>query len=402
MCCIYLAQIANGKGLFIGSSLALHKKINKFKQSTLPIKSTKSNKAIKTNSIDAVDLKDVTQKQQFRKTIMSLAMSLGSMVLSRKISNLNYKSNDVVMLARLGFCLYLVLTQVLYWLVVQHIKGTNDRSLMPTPSLAENPMAALSELLGSINNLADGGLATKTKKRALTVAEYDLEEARKVFVSPLGMEIGIVAFIHIVLRKNTPLLLAPLMMLSGKLQSPVSLLHLLRMQPVGDLQRPFKNMLETFVSSLTAAPATTAEEVASPFSPDAQQMKSSQDAARALEDMLQDAMRGFDPASLTAAGSALRETEEAVADAADSEAADEGEGEEAVAEDSEEDAEEEEETDAEEEVEEVEEGERDSDSEEQEEGEGVPDSEEQREEEEADLSEEAEMDLDEEEIAAEE
>jgi hypothetical protein len=160
------------------------------------------------------------------------------------VSKLDFADKSVLKLARILFGVYILVTQVLFSYLTQTILARkNDNLFVEVPDKRTHPLAAMTGLF----NEMDG---TNDKKRLVTVRDYDLGEAKKVFISSLPTELFGVLFLHLVFHWNTPLLLAPLSLLSSKLQSPVVQVNLLGLHPVGTLKRPFAGMLDSLVSSL--------------------------------------------------------------------------------------------------------------------------------------------------------
>ncbi len=183
ICC---CQIMCHSGVLIGSRLAVHKKpkaVNKKTAILLPKESdTSDNTRLKINA------DSVIKKQNIIMTVQQLGMSFASMAISRKINKLDFTNKVVLKYSRLAFCAYIVLAQLLHFLLVQLIKARNDQSTVHLPIGPENPLAAISELLLGLN-----GPATPAKK-SVSVREYDLAEADKLFANaeslPAAVAVG--------------------------------------------------------------------------------------------------------------------------------------------------------------------------------------------------------------------
>ena len=173
----------------------------------------------------------IIKKQQTIETVLSMILSLFSMYTSRKIFKLDFKNAKIRRASRLIFCGYIALMQLLQAYLIQRINRLKDTTIVnesSQSSAALNSLGAISSLLG-----------LKKDKVPVTTMQYDLKEVAKLFASILP-ELFVMAIVNIIFGKAFVfLLLLPMMALNNLLKAPIIQIHLLGLQPLGKLKRPF-------------------------------------------------------------------------------------------------------------------------------------------------------------------
>jgi hypothetical protein len=156
----------------------------------------------------------------------------------------------------------LYLRQVLFWFLARQVEKRDDNTLLPQ-SAAGNPLQAAMGLLGpklagahpagamlgSVLSMAGAG---EGKGTVQTVKQHDLAEVKKLASSML-FELLAATYMHFISKSTSQLLMIPLMGITGKLKAPIVQIHLLRMRPVGALQRPFKSGIEAMLGAMSGA-----------------------------------------------------------------------------------------------------------------------------------------------------
>jgi hypothetical protein len=229
-------------GKFIGLHMAVHKKSKQREQTERPIltKSAHPKKLVTDGDADAT-----LGKQKVFQIVQQISLSLGSWYLSRIVSKLDFTDKSVLKLSRIAFGIYIMVVQIIYAFLTKTILSRDNNNSFVEALDKSQSFSTMTGLFNEVDSTHD-----PNKKQLISVRDYDLSEAKKVFISSLPIELLGVLFLHLVFHWNTPLLLAPLSLLSSKLQSPVVQVNLLGLHPVGSLKRPFAGMLDSLVSSL--------------------------------------------------------------------------------------------------------------------------------------------------------
>lgn len=303
------ASSASRLGRVFGSAFAVHKKIKKAaanKKAQAAVKPKNIKQAPITKLKDDIDLgkqkatvdvvkvpvvedparaANILKRQASLLGRQQMVLSIGRMVLSRFVFKINYKDPKTLVYARLTFVGYLLLYQVcqnvstitchttllthhiflqaLLWFLNQQVSKRDDNTILhkaPNSGMQAllSKVGALSGQSAMTNTLLSLAQLTTPAEDKMTVKAHDIKQIKEL-TSALYFELFTTSVMHFVFGFQVPVLMAPLMGVCKLLQHPLVLLHVFRMHPVGQLERPFKTGLETFMSSLSPAkPAASA------------------------------------------------------------------------------------------------------------------------------------------------
>lgn len=189
------------------------------------------------NSFDNIDKTDL---------YMKFAATSAAFVISRLLNKLDYKNKKIILLSRIVYFSYLILTQLLVFYLKSKISKANNKTFIELKS--------------------PGFMAqTKILPKKITVKDYDLQEAQKL-TSSLFMEILFVLFVHIKQQKVQPLFYLPIMSVFNKMSNPIIRIHLFGEKAINKLSRPFKTGFEDIFEKLNQPkseleiPATSSED----------------------------------------------------------------------------------------------------------------------------------------------
>ncbi|KAJ1431991.1 hypothetical protein B484DRAFT_36506 [Ochromonadaceae sp. CCMP2298] len=153
---------------------------------------------------------DALIKEQTKFTgTQQMVISISSMVLSRMIFKVDYSDPQTLMLARLAFAAYLLLSQALFWFLRRQVTIRDDRHVLQKTSVGGGLMGAgLTAVMSGDPAAILGALSGKKegKEQLMTVKQHDLAEIRKLASSVLFELLG-VTFVHFVNKNTAPLLL---------------------------------------------------------------------------------------------------------------------------------------------------------------------------------------------------
>ena len=68
----------------------------------------------------------VIQRQATKLQVLQVILSIGSMLLSRKIFQLDFKNEKILQISRIIFSVYVLLNQLLFWIIKKQIEDKND------------------------------------------------------------------------------------------------------------------------------------------------------------------------------------------------------------------------------------------------------------------------------------
>ena len=166
------------------------------------------------------------------------------------------KDKKAILLARLGYCLFLAAHQWLLTLVQERVVAANDMTPLTVP--VTNPLlaaatkgAAETSKASSENEepTAASLLASKLAEYATketTVRDYDLDMIKKGRTSELG-NLAVMAYFHLRRGHLQPLVASTVMGFAALLKLPLVQIHLLGRDSVGALERPFKPPVPAWV-----------------------------------------------------------------------------------------------------------------------------------------------------------
>jgi len=192
---------------------------------------------------------ELAKRQNGNNVKLQVAMSCMYMVASRYIFKIDFTVKRVEQICRLVFCAYLLLSQLLFWFLKKQIEQINDDTpvAIPTSNMGL-PLPGTTPPASEVNDAP-----------ALTAKEYDLAELSKLS-SGIFFEVLSVTYMHFVSKAGKPLLFVPMTGIMNKFKAPIVQIHLFGAKPIGQLARPFKTGMETFLTSVAAAAAPEAPE----------------------------------------------------------------------------------------------------------------------------------------------
>jgi hypothetical protein len=191
--------------------------------------------------------KKVIEWQKGVMQVHGALISITSMYLSRKIMKVDYKNPEVLKKVRIVFVSYLIFAQLLYFVLKFLIKRDNNHTELVTPP--PNPATNIPVLGGSSLMKMIDGFGKKKLGVPISVKQYDLQQNKELFTSLITEIIG-VTILHFVFKMGAPLLMVPMWGVTNRLKSPLILIRLFGMKPVGQFSRPFKSSMEMMMSDM--------------------------------------------------------------------------------------------------------------------------------------------------------
>jgi len=239
-------------GLFIGTSLAVQKNPKKDAKRISVVEKVEKHKKAKPKKIKEAILTEeetnkIIKRQQSIESLLQMLISVGSMVYSRRIFQLDFNNPKIKQFCRFVFCGYLLVFQLLNFLLSWRIKSLNDQTIVEQSSMI-NPIAnVVGSLLGKVTG----------KKKPITIMQYDLTESSKIFGGLIPEALAMIV-LNVILKKAFFLLLMlPLMGITNLLKNPIIQIHFFGFKSVGKLKRPFQSQIESMMKAMSEKAAVT-------------------------------------------------------------------------------------------------------------------------------------------------